>query len=444
MEAFYAGLPLVLMTADRPRRFRGSGAPQAAEQFGLFGIYCRRNLDLAVGDAWKRGLIDGAGPVHLNVCFEDPNRITGIDPKEAAPGHLLLAASATPFFSFLSKCRHPLVIVGELAAGERDAVAEFLSLLGVPAYLEALSGLRETDLLKDVRLHYADGVLSRAQALGYPIDGILRIGNVPTHQLWRDLEGRAAHLPVVSVSHLPFSGLGRASSLCHGQVPDLLLQVRAAVREKRAIRAASGVMAGQRLLERDREIRNALLRLLAEEPSSEPGILYHLSRAIELGAQIYLGNSLPIREWDLAATWHDRGYEISASRGLNGIDGQVSTFLGLARAGRPNWAILGDLTALYDLAGPWPLAQIDEKVSIRLVVINNGGGKIFERMFPQPEFQNRHEIGFAPWATLWKLPYLSDSRVPANLAVIAPARCLIEFRPDPEATRRFWQNYEKI
>ncbi|MEI6415395.1 MAG: thiamine pyrophosphate-binding protein, partial [Pseudomonadota bacterium] len=71
MEAYYAGLSLVLMTADRPRRFRGSGAPQTAEQPGLFGIYCRHGVDLATGDVWDPGGFNNAGPVHVNVCFED-------------------------------------------------------------------------------------------------------------------------------------------------------------------------------------------------------------------------------------------------------------------------------------------------------------------------------------------------------------------------------------
>ncbi|MEI6414441.1 MAG: hypothetical protein WCP34_09295, partial [Pseudomonadota bacterium] len=237
-------------------------------------------------------------------------------------------------------------------------------------------------------------------------------------------------------------GLARPSSLCHGRLPDLLSLTLPKTRPNLNGRASQ---ASQGLLARDREVCNALRSLLASEPESEPGILCHLSQVIEPGAHIYLGNSLPIREWDLAATRDDRGYEFSASRGLNGIDGQVSTFLGLIRAGRPHWAILGDLTALYDLVGLWPLAQIDENISVRLVVINNGGGKIFERIFPQPEFQNRHALDLAPWAALWKLPYrLLDSRVPADLAATTPARCMIEFRPDAEATRRFWRYYEKI
>ena len=85
-----------------------------------------------------------------------------------------------------------------------------------------------------------------------------------------------------------------------------------------------------------------------------PAVLDHMPDPCTL----VLGNSLPIREWDLAATFRCARLEIGASRGLNGIDGQTSTFLGFAEATTENWAILGDLTTLYDLAAPWILPQL--------------------------------------------------------------------------------------
>lgn len=62
VEAHYAGLPLILITADRPARFRGTGAPQSIEQVGLFGVYAETSLD-----SWS-----GKGPLHLNIEFDEP------------------------------------------------------------------------------------------------------------------------------------------------------------------------------------------------------------------------------------------------------------------------------------------------------------------------------------------------------------------------------------
>ena len=72
MEGYYSGDPLLLVTADRPRRSRGSGAPQAAEQVGLFGVYAPWNQDLAFGEICQLSEWNQKAPAHLNVCFEEP------------------------------------------------------------------------------------------------------------------------------------------------------------------------------------------------------------------------------------------------------------------------------------------------------------------------------------------------------------------------------------
>ena len=167
-----------------------------------------------------------------------------------------------------------------------------------------------------------------------------------------------------------------------------------------------------------------------------------LSKQLPRGTQLYLGNSLSIREWDLAASPQVAMGDVWASRGLNGIDGQVSTFLGYAEAGTDNWAILGDLTALYDLPAPWILSQLPG-VQMNLVVINNEGGKIFSRMFKQPEFQNQHQLRFDAWARLWGLQYERWSIVPLELGQSRESR-IIEMLPDEQATARFWERFQKL
>lgn len=72
MEGYYSGIPLLLVTADRPRRYRGSGAPQTAEQVGIFGIYATCAQDLAESEVCNLEKWDRASPAHLNVCFEEP------------------------------------------------------------------------------------------------------------------------------------------------------------------------------------------------------------------------------------------------------------------------------------------------------------------------------------------------------------------------------------
>ncbi len=72
MEAHYSGVALLVITTDRPRRFRGSGAPQTAEQAGIFGQYVTYSQDLALEELCDLSGWDKKGPAHLNICFEEP------------------------------------------------------------------------------------------------------------------------------------------------------------------------------------------------------------------------------------------------------------------------------------------------------------------------------------------------------------------------------------
>lgn len=410
MEACYSGVPLVLVTADRPRRFRGTGAPQAAEQVNLFGVYAR-TIDIEGDESpcWEMP----RGPIHLNVALEDPRST----PKSGEAEVL----SADEFFA---GAKTPQVVVGKLAEHEQEPAVRFLVEYGAPAYLEAPSGLRGRPELKDIAVRVPDGLLGR-----FSFDGLVRIGGVPTHRLWRDLEDSQAHLPVISFSSVPFSGLARPNQLVTGELRETLPSVnrRADWAELRAD---------------DRARYERLTDLLRSEPASEPGQFLSLSRRIPAGAMVFVGNSLPVREWDLAAD-DQRQHSVQVSRGLNGIDGQLSTFLGMAEAGRENWAVLGDLTTLYDLAGPWIAAQMASEISATLVVVNNDGGRIFERMFSAKEFLNHHGRGFEDWARMWDMPYQRVTSA-AEISARPAGLSVVELVPDAAATARFWEKYREV
>ena len=240
------------------------------------------------------------------------------------------------------------MIVGRLAPEERAPVERFLAAVGAPVYPEALSGLRASSALAPLILRVGDRLFERGD-----FDGVLRLGGVPTHRLWRDLEDARANLPVLSLSSLPFSGLGRPSAVLPlDQIGVPRVQADASCGRNPCSDPLEGTGYGDTnhspapvapnfsLIENDRRLYGGLVERLDDEPRSEPGLVRRLSQRIEPGAGVFLGNSLPIREWDLAAD-PSQPAELSASRGLNGIDGQLSTFLGGCRPDRPNWAVLG-------------------------------------------------------------------------------------------------------
>ena len=174
-------------------------------------------------------------------------------------------------------------------------------------------------------------------------------------------------------------------------------------------------------------------------------MLRELSRRIPGGALVYLGNSLPIREWNLAAVDDPPHPRCFASRGANGIDGQVATFLGLSEGEEESWGIFGDLTALYDLNAPALLPQLS-RGRRRIVVIHNGGGRIFSRLpamagLPEAEkrvTENRHELGFAPWAAMWGMEHRLWRAGQPFPDFSEAETLLLEIRPDEEETEAFW------
>jgi 2-succinyl-5-enolpyruvyl-6-hydroxy-3-cyclohexene-1-carboxylate synthase len=308
----------------------------------------------------------------------------------------------------MNSMRQPLVIVGGLAPDCRERVKQFVNMLSASVYAEPLSGLREElDAIHNERM------LARGN-----FDGVIRIGNVPTLRFWRDLDERFRELPVVHYSDLPFAGLPR------GEVHPL--DALPANIEPRP--------PDDDFLERDRAMAARVTSLLDEEPDSEPAMLRALANRIPPHARIYLGNSLPIREWDLVAPRDPRGFELDANRGANGIDGQLSTFFGWCMPSASNWCVVGDLTALYDLNAAWVVPQIDAE--FRIVIINNGGGRIFSRvpsLAPLPAevrdriIENVHTLRFDAWAQMFGI-----------------ADRVIELRPDAEATSRFWSRYDDL
>ncbi len=436
IEAFYTGTPLVLVTADRPIHYRGRGAPQAIEQVGLFGPYTKTAYDLEASSIGTPMAICQTGPTHLNVCFSEPlidgevrsvdyspnaNGLDGNDVNRAISSDEKFdkVTEKTRVHDFFARAKKPLVITSGLSSSERGHVAEWLQQTGVPFFAESPSGLREVAILEPQRLRSTE-TFSQPNIFRKFFDSVIRLGSVPTLRLWRDLEDSLKDVPVLSVSEWPFSGLGR--------------EPQAPVRLASFLEASAnwkGVMP-EDLKALDRSWGARLEALLQNLPQSEPAMVRWLSEQIPAGSLVMLGNSLPIREWDLAAQTADRGLSVVANRGANGIDGLVATFLGLAQKEVENWLVLGDLSALYDL-NALAFTQLAEAEKLRIVVINNGGGQIFQPMFKDKNFLNAHAFEFSKWAEMFGWDYI---RQPQHLDITA-SRVVIELRPENSSTEIF-------
>jgi 2-succinyl-5-enolpyruvyl-6-hydroxy-3-cyclohexene-1-carboxylate synthase len=445
IEAHYAGVPLVLLTADRPRSYRGSGAPQAIEQARLFGPYAELSFDIERAHEIDALRVSSSAPTHVNVCFDEP-LIDGEVPAlhleptafacaDRAPNDA--ARDSAKLQRFLSTIERPLVIVGGLRSDRKALVLDTLCRWGAAVYAEAPSGLREAAELAALRVHGAAALA--ATSFRRHFDAVIRIGNVPTARVWRDLEDGLKDVPVLSVSDGRYSGLARDKSTpCDYTVCEGALNHRV---------FASAV----ELQRSDRVYRERLSDLLARFPDSEPGVFRRLSTVVPMGSLVMVGNSLPIREWDLAATDEDRRLTVVANRGANGIDGLVSTFLGLARSDVENWLIVGDLSAFYDLNALAFTSQVAFGAVLRVVVINNRGGRVFEPMFRDKAFVNEHGFEFSGWARMFGWSYrIWDGRTPdaptlsGVFANLPRSPTILELRPDESATRAFGSANEAL
>ena len=433
LEAACAGLPLIAVTADRPRRLRGTGAPQTINQLPLFAAAAAPVIDIDVPGQLDT-LPPTRGPVHLNVCFDEPLVDGGVDsPTLGRAGHPAPAAAwmnsdeaRCICEDFFGTVRHPLVLVSSLDPDEARALAPWLASLDCPLYLEAVSQLRSHRDLQEFSLHAGEQILLTPECRA-ACDGVIRLGGVPTPRFWRECE----NWRVLHISPVNLPGLAAPAPV----VPLEIFREISADFVPRGGRTAP-------LFARDRAAASELQTLLQAEPQSEAGLVRDLSEKVADNARLFLGNSLPIREWDLAAAREaESDFAIFANRGVNGIDGLVSTALGLAGRDRPTTAVLGDLSALYDLAGLWPAAQLPG-TDFTLAVINNAGGQIFERMFKHAAFLNSHRLRLRGWAEMFGWHY-AEMRAPGDPLPPASPR-LVEVLPDPASTSRFADGYAAL
>jgi len=424
IEAHATDIPLVLATADRPRSHRGSGSPQSMWQVGLFSQYATTAVDWQEGETFPQwvGLWNQRSPIHINLCHDEPLWEKSPLSAPLAPQEIQPPQAWPQIKSSYPEFQRPLVLLGALAQDERETVADFCRWYQAPVLAEASSGLREAAVPTLTRA--ADRLVRRWLRSG-EFDGVIRLGSVPSWRLWRDLE--RIQIPTLNFGRCQWSGLPQQSIHTGELGPWLKSWMQNAAPTQRRVE----------FHQHDEAIHLEREKLLKRYPQSEPALVRALSERLPTNSVMYLGNSRPIRDWNEQATL-TRSFWIQENRGLNGIDGQISSFYGGAGPTQENWAFLGDLTTLYDLQGPWALRHLTAKTKTRLVVMNNGGGQIFSRMFPSTGFLNPHELSFKAIADFWKLAY---SR---TLNDIEGAHALIELTPEAKQTQAFREQWEKL
>ncbi len=435
LEARHARVPLVVCTADRPPELRDTGAGQTIDQLKLYGDAPRWFCDVGAPDdragaaaSWRaigcRSVVEAAGPpagpVHLNLAFREPLVPTG-EPLVDAPGR----ANGRPWTDVVRGSRRlDGATVARLADAIRDAprgvlvagwgadvapatADRFAAAAGWPVLADSISGLRA-----GAHAISTYDALLRAPGFGarHRPDLVVRVGAAPTGKAagaWLD----PSIAQVVVDPDRSWLDPQRAASELVAADGEALL---AAVADElgRAPRGRSNWL--DEWQEAERVTRAALDDLLDgwEEPF-EGRVARDVVDAVPGGASIVVASSMPVRDVESFARPRS-GVRFHSSRGVNGIDGFVSTTLGIAAAADgparpPVVALLGDLCLLHDSNGL--LGAGERGVDATFVVLDNDGGGIFS-FLPQAElpehfeklFGTPHGIDLAELAQAYGLP----------------------------------------
>lgn len=418
IEARYVGAPLILLTADRPKRFRNSGAPQTIDQVSFLKSEVGEQWDL---ETWPIELEIKKFPAHINICLEEPVFTANFEASRSD--------NPTPSSDF-SKVKSPLIVVGALEKSHRPLAMDFLKKCPAARILEAHSGLsHHQDLASALEIN---GKWISPSVFREHFDGVIRIGGIPTMRLWRDLEYDLRDVPVLSFCEEPWSGLGREMTPAR-QIKELQ-NLKIHIEPPRVESWISVAKKWQDQCE----------KLASSHPRSELALVRELSATIPQNARVMIGNSLPVREWDLVATKRP-DLEVITQRGVNGIDGLLSTFLGMCGEGE-NVILVGDLSAFYDANAFWVVRHLPKDIRFKIVVLNNRGGRIFRRMFALPELELEHGYDFQSFSQLWNLNYVSvdEASLWPQVWKQVGSRALIEVQPQLLQSDAAWDVLERF
>ncbi|WP_242632472.1 2-succinyl-5-enolpyruvyl-6-hydroxy-3-cyclohexene-1-carboxylic-acid synthase [Arthrobacter sp. S41] len=379
MEANHTATPLLVLSADRPDELHGTGASQSTKQKTLFGEHVRAALNVSAGQdpvaqvnqaliALAGSQLNPAGPVQLNLQFRDPlipgeDETIGSQPWTNIQAGIWLGVvnqSSTAIVSAQVLPQRRTVVVAGHDAGEQ--AAEFAQLLGLPLFAEPSSNARfSTNAITHYRPLIAVGsehidrvVLFGRPTLSRPVAKLLadpRIDSAiwqPTPAPWYE-PGRRREQPINSWEQLvEFAGVGAEGWLANWQDLDRHAQ------QIRALHGEESTLNGLDVAE-----------VLWE---NQPEVLL-------------LGSSNIVRDFDLAAKpTESHGTKVYANRGLAGIDGTISTAMGLAvGSGQRTVAVMGDITFAHD-ASSLMWAPSEPQPQLDVVVYNDGGGAIFSTL----------------------------------------------------------------
>lgn len=525
LEAQYSGVPLIVLSADRPHTLLHVGAPQTVDQQKIFGTAVNYYEELAVPQedhyytyprqvarkAYMKAMDIKKGPVHINVPLFEP-LVPELDRKHFEAGrspYKVFKPNYGDVFSYqnrsnntsnpsnvskasnvsytknttdnntnnsnrlLAQYKKVLILAGsQIDVNEVESIHSFAENLQAPILADPLSNVRrwhKTDAIDDnhefninrsnytamtQKKHFSDVVISTYDAFLadkelWPVlkpDCVIQFGQMVVSKRVQQMVASWDNVEYIEINPTMDSMNPTGKTTIHMQASiDMFTHLFAVKNESNAY-----LNRWQRL-----EVAGkAQLSTAIEEPSCFEGrTIRELQQYIPDNSQLLVANSMTIRDFDYFWFSGESDAVLYGNRGVNGIDGTVSTALGLATNGQPTYLVTGDLSLFHDLNG-LAVAKT-HNLNLTIILHNNDGGGIFEYL-PQKGtkhfdylFSTSQGLDYSGAAKLYGCGYTKISSPDELAPVLAKVSTesgvhIIEIPTDREYSRQLHRKYTKV
>ena len=491
LEAQYTGVPLIVLSADRPHTLLHVGAPQTVDQHKIFGTAVNYFEELAVPQeshyytyprqvarkSYMKAMDTKKGPVHINVPLFEP-----LVP-ELSRNHFEVGRSSfkvvKPNYGSVFDCRHEndlthinnavdiahgndgtneindlfkryeriLILAGpQIDIDEAETIRSFGAALQAPILADPLSNVRGCGTSKVVISTY-DALLA-GQALWHELkpDCVIQFGQIVVSKRVQQMIASWTDVEYIEVNPTMDSMNPTGKTTIHMQASiDVFTHLYGKNNNSDTY---------LNIWRRLEQAGKKQLSLAIDEPHCFEGrTIRELQKKIPEDGQIFVANSMTIRDFDYFWFSGESKAVLYGNRGVNGIDGTISTALGLAVNGRPTYLVTGDLSLFHDLNG-LAVAKT-HNLNLTIILHNNDGGGIFEYL-PQKGtkhfdylFSTSQGLDYSGAAKLYGCGYTKISSPDELSSVLAKIGQesgvhIIEIPTNREYSRELHKKYTKV
>ncbi|MEH2285169.1 MAG: 2-succinyl-5-enolpyruvyl-6-hydroxy-3-cyclohexene-1-carboxylic-acid synthase [Nostoc sp.] len=418
IEASYSRVPLLILTTDRPPELRDCHSGQTVDQLRLYGNYPNWQTELALPSAdlgmlaylrqtvihsWERSQTPTKGPVHLNIPFRDPlaplpdgtdlsylqSKFQPEDFFAGIANPCPIPHSPFPIPQEWKECDRGIIIAGVAQPLQPQeycrAIAQLSQTLKWPVLAEGLSPVRNYAELNPYLISTYDLILRNQQlAKQLAPEMVIQVGEMPTSKELRNwIDATQPRRWVIDNSDQNLDPL-------HGRTTHLRISVEDIKVEERNLSFSSDY--GKKWCDAETQVRLVVDQTMGKiDEIIESKAAWLISQILPPGTPLFIANSMPVRDVEYFWKPNNLGVRSHFNRGANGIDGTLSTALGMAHRQQSSVMLTGDLALLHDTNGF--LIRNKFVGHLTIVLINNNGGGIFE-MLPIAKFDPPFEEFF--------------------------------------------------